>query len=467
MIKLLLRKFSIVFFLLLLPGCATYYQKNIEFQKHFVKGEIQQAAKVLEKNKDIAKGKNRLLYFLQKGVVLQMLGNYEESNQPFENAYLFSEDIQTNYGLEAFSLLSNPTVKPYRGEDFELVQIHYYKALNYLLLRQFENALVECRRIDIKLNQLNDKYTNRKNRYKRDAFAMNLVGIIYETAGEYNNAFIAYRNAYEIYKEDYKRFFGVAVPVQLKKDLLKTAYLNGFTEELKKYEREFGFEYEHQVKEGGELVLFWHNGLGPVKDEWSINFFIVKGKGGLVTFESEELGFSFPFFLQDDEKTDALGDLKFIRVAFPKYLEREPFFRSAELVVSEKRYSLELAQNINEIAFKTLEDRMLREFAKSLLRLALKQVAEQAVRRKNQDLGALLSIANTISEKADTRNWQTLPYSIYYVRIPLPEGENSVKLEIYSPIKRTEKSVNFQFNVGKGETLFHIYHSLESFPLEN
>ena len=458
--------FILIVFLLASYGCATYYEKNVEFQKYFVKGEIEEAAKTLEKNKRAATDKNRLLYFLQKGVVLQMLGKYEESNQFFETAFLFAEDIQKNYAAEAFSLLSNPATKPYKGEDFELIQIHYYKALNYLLLRQFDEALVECRRINIKLNQLNDKYSKRKNRYKRDAFAMNLMGIIYEASGDYNNAFIAYRNAYEAYKEDYKLFFGVQTPMQLKKDLLRTAYLNGFTEELKKYERDFGLKYAPQVNEGGELVFFWNNGLGPVKDEWSLNFFLVRGKGGLVTFVNEELGLSFPFPMGGDaDNTTKLGDLKFVRVAFPKYLERKPYFRSAELIVSDKRYPLELAQNINEIAFKTLEDRMLRELGNSLLRFALKQATEKAVRKKNENLGALLSAANALSEKADTRNWQTLPYSISYARLSLPEGESPLELKSYSPRGSREVTKRFQFNAKKGETLFHLYHNLESIPL--
>ena len=43
------------------------------------------------------------------------------------------------------------------------------------------------------------------------------------------------------------------------------------------------------------------------------------------------------------------------------------------------------------------------------MRLALKQLAGQQVRKQNQDLGALLLVVNSISEKADARNWQSLP----------------------------------------------------------
>jgi len=454
-----------IVFVLIIFGCASYYQRNIKFQELFTQGKIEDAEKELTKNKRAAKDKNRLLYFLQNGVVLHILGRYEESNQFFEEAYIFVEDFQKNYAVEALSLLSNPETLPYRGEDFELVMIHYYKAVNYLLLNKLEEAQVECRRINIILNQLNDKYGKYKNRYKRDAFALNLMGIIFEAAGDINSAFISYRNAFEAYQEDYVLLFGVEAPLQLKRDLLRTAYLNGFTDELERYEKLFKMNYTHQKKEGGELIFFWNNGLGPVKGEWSINFLIVRGSGGMVTFVNEEMGLSFPFSLKGSETSQKFSDLKFVKVAFPKYLERKPYFRKAELIIADKKYPLELAQNINEIAFRTLEDRMMRELAVSLLRLAVKQASEQALRSKNENLGALLSIANMLTEKADTRNWQTLPYSISYARIPLPEGSNTVQLKSYSPDKSRESSETFQFEIKRGKTLFFMFHNLESISL--
>ena len=452
--------------ILLITGCATYYEKNLIFQEYFAKGEIEDANKSLDKNKKEAKNNNRLLYFLQKGGVLQMLEQYEESNKYFEEAYIFTEDFRKSYTKEALSLLANPGIKPYAGEDHELVLIHYFKALNYLRMSKYDEALVECRRINNKLNLLNDRYEKKKNRYKRDAFAMNLMGITYEASGDINNAFIAYRNAFEAYEEDYKESYNTDVPIQLKKDLLRTAYLNGFKEELGMFEQKFAMKYEPKDKEGGELVFFWHNGLGPVKDEWSVNFFIVKGQGGVVMFVNEELGLNFPFPLPAmGQSSGGLGDLKFVRVAFPKYLERKPYYRSGELLVGQKSYKLEEAENINNIAFKTLEDRMLREMANSLMRLALKQAAEQQVRKKNENLGALLSVINAVSEKSDTRNWQTLPYSISYARVPLKEGVNQLKLKTFSPKKSRNEEQVFEFHAKNGQTVFHISHTLESIPL--
>jgi len=452
--------------ILLFFGCATYYDKNQKFQQKFVQGDIDGANNILNKNKKGETDKNKLLYFLQKGVVMQMLQNYEESNSYFEKAYIFTEDFRKNYTKEALSIITNPAIKPYEGEDFEVVLIHYFKALNYVMTGDFDAALVECRRLDIKINSLNDRYENHKNRYKKDAFVLNLTGIIYEAAGDINNAFIAYRNAYEAYKDIYAPFFNSSPPEQLKQDLLRTAYLNGFYDELAHYEKLFETKYVHNQNNGGELIFFWHNGLGPVKYEWSINFFIVKGQGGVVSFVNEDLGLTFPFPLPQSETQSSFpGDLKFVRVAFPKYLERKPYYRAAYIINKDVKYDLEAVENINEIAIKTLEDRMLRELGSGLLRLAVKQSAEYQIRKQDQNIGALVSMLNAVSEKADTRNWQTLPYSISYSRMYIDEGENKIELKCVSADKSREETYNYIVEGKKGQTVFKTFHTLESLPL--
>lgn len=448
-----------------LQGCVTYYQKNALFQEQFVKGEMEAANKILDSSKKKVKEKDKLLFDWQKGIVEQMLERYTESNQYFENAYLFAEDYKKNYGIEALSLVTNPMIKPYIGEDHELVLVHYFKALNYLRLHQYEQALVECRRIDIRLNDINDKYKGKQHHYKKDAFAINLMGITYEASGDINNAFIAYRNAYNAYVQDYLPNYGTAVPEQLKRDLLRSAYLNGFTDELRQYEQLFSTTYQPTAKSDAELIFFWHNGMGPIKDEWSVNFAVVKGSNGAIVFANKELGLTFPF-PSSSQGSGSIGDLKFVRIAFPKYLERRPYFNSALLKIDEQIFPLELGENINAIAFKGLQDRFWRELSNSIVRLALKQAAEQQLRKQNENLGALLSVLNAVSEKADTRNWQTLPYSISYARVPLKQGNNILELKTMASQSGHAETQKFEFDAKKGETKFHIFNSLNSAPLD-
>lgn len=446
---------------ILLSSCATFYEINYEFNQNFEQGNIEAANDILDKNKKKLSKKTSFLYYANKGVVSAMLEDFETSNQHLEQAYIFGEDYRQNYLNVAASFLVNPNLIEYPGEDHEHLLLLYYKAINYLKLGDNEAALVECRRLNNRLNALGDKYKS-ENKYKRDAFINNLMGIIYDADGDYNNAFIAYRNAYNIYIDDFSTLFGVSAPEQLKMDLLRTAYLLGFNTELRQYEKEFDIKYQHQTNDNGEVVFFWHNGLGPVKDETSINFTVVKGGPGIVTFANEDRGFSFPFPYQYDPESGGtkLTDIDIFRVTFPKYVERPRTHGGATLMLGETRKDLDRAENINAIAFKTLEQRMILEMSKSLLRVALKKAAEQSIQKENEGLGFVVGLINAATEKADTRNWQTIPHSIYYTRMPLKRGQNEVTLKLRPEGTGLVKTESFEFTGQKGKTLFHTYQTL-------
>ena len=458
-------QFLIVLLVFLFSGCATWYQRTAEFQAAVNSGNFEKANKLLDKDKKQATGKNRILYYLNKGYVEFMLGNPTNSNQYFETAENLIDEYHSNVGAEAAALVTNPEARPYRPEDFEVIMINFYKALNYIDLNDMEGALVEVRKINIKLNQLNDKYPDNKNRYQRDAFAHLLMGLIYDATGDYNNAFIAYRNAYEVYQSDYIKNFGVKTPEQLKQDLMRTAYNCGFTAELKQYEKEFNTTYTHTpTPADGQLVFFWLNGMGPVKAEWSINFVKQKRGDGAIVFHNESLGLTFPFFFgsgySDDEK-QSIANLQTLRVAFPKYMERPPLYATGTLVSDNHSYPLELAENINEIAFKTLRDRMVREFSNSLLRVAAKKGLEYSARKQNEWLGFAVGIANSLTEKADTRNWQTLPYSISYTRLPLSAGTNNLTLRLNAR-NGSQHTEQFSIEGGGRKTRFHVFQTMDS-----
>ncbi|MEO0333115.1 MAG: hypothetical protein AAF223_15765, partial [Bacteroidota bacterium] len=234
-------KLFVVFLALLLSACASYYRMNERFNRSFEEGDLERAEKVLASNKKAPEGRAQLLYYLNRGVVSSMQGNFEDSNNFLEKAYELGEDLRNSYWNTATSLLVNPMVAYYTGEDHELLLLHYYKALNYLQLGDTQAALVECRRMNIKLTEYSSQYNKallgNRGRYHRDAFIHTIMGIIYEADRDYNNAFIAYRNAVDIYREDYLPMFGLDAPEQLQQDLLRSAHRMDFTSELQRYEK--------------------------------------------------------------------------------------------------------------------------------------------------------------------------------------------------------------------------------------
>ena len=454
----LLQKIWLGSLLLIFSSCATYYQKNYDLMQAIYNGNIDNAEQMLTDKKWQKPNRNILLYYLNKGTVLSLNGKFSESNQYFQKADYYIEDFRKNYARSFVGLLTNPGYTSYAGESFEQILLHYYTSINYLQMGNYESALVECKRMQLKMQKITDQYGG-KNKYSKDAFCLNLMGMVYEGLKDYNNAFISYKNAYEIYKVDYVGL-DTKIPIQLKKDILRTAYLTGFNDQVEYYQKEFEMNLEIPDKGKGSLVFFWNNGLGPVKDQNSITFTIMPMGSGMVNFVNPELGMQFQFYVGDDDKK-SLTALRIVRVAFPKYVSRVPYYANASILDTAGIVGqFEKAEDINAIAYKSLDDRMAKEIGEALLRVALKQAAEQLARKENQGAGMLLGLVNAFTEQADTRNWQLLPYSINYTRIELPEGENKIDLSLKTN-KGLENKIPFCFNIKKGNVLYHSLNTLE------
>ena len=169
--------------MVLFSACASFYEVSYDFNREFEQGNIDRALEQLQSDKHYAKSNVKFLYYTNTGLLLSMKGQYEESNKYFEKAYLFGEDFKVNYATEIASYFTNPMITVYRGEDHEHLLPLYYKAINYLKMSQYEDALVECKRLNIRLQQLSDKYKS-PQKFQRDAFIHNLMGIIYQASGD-------------------------------------------------------------------------------------------------------------------------------------------------------------------------------------------------------------------------------------------------------------------------------------------
>ncbi len=435
------------FFAFFISSCATYYQRSHQLMTAVYENNLASAEKILSSDEKWEKDKkNLLLFYLNKGTVLWMAGKYSESNVYFQKADYFVEDYNKNAAGTLLTMLASPKFTIYPGENFEQIMLHYYSVMNYMHLHKLDEALVEAKRMLLKMQKITDSY-KKENKYKRDAFAHNLVGIVYDARHEYNDAFIAYRNAWEVYKEDYASQLNTAVPLQLKQDILRTAYLTGFYDELRFFEKEFNLLHNaEESKNAGNVLVFWNNGLGPIKDELSITISIIPQGNGYVQFINTALGIAFLIYV-GEEDSKGLADMRFFRLSLPKYVTRTPSFQSANLTSKVGSYQFYLAQDINAIAYKSLKDRMLKELSIGLTRLALKQLAVYKASQDKQKEGLALaaSVLGAISEHADTRNWQLLPYQISYTRIKLPIGNQELKFKaVGENAVQIEKSISVE-----------------------
>ncbi len=419
----------------------------------------------LDHNKFLKRNRNQLLYFLEAGRVYRLKNDFTSSNQFLNQADNYIENSRKSVADYVTGNLLNPMQQAYRGEDFEQFMVHFYKALNYAALGNTDEALVEARRITLSNNSQAEKFKGNSNRYSSDAFSLNFQGMIYEMGGDINNAFIAYRNAADLYLKNDNVYYGVSLPAQLKQDLLRTADAMGFVSEVEKYAAIFKMSYTKNEELGGELILFIEEGRAPVKEER--NFVLSSAGGSIGNFSFvDEYGYNanIPFnYATYGISEQKLSTVRTLRVAMPVYRVQYPTPLNTSVIVNGNTYTTQLAQNINDLAVSVLRQRFLSELTNAMARQLTKKLLEKGTqaavqgiaqsqekkaddnatdsekekkRQQNADnakaageiAGFLVNVANTITEKADTRNWQSLPAFINYVRLPLVRGENTITI---------------------------------------
>ena len=267
--------------------------------------------------------------------------------------------------------------------------------------------------MDIKLREIGEKIPESK--FTDDAFSRYLTGLVYEDRGEWSDALISYRQAYDAYKK-YKQNYSLDMPRMLKYDLLRLARRQGLTSELSKYKKEFEIERAPDaanVAGQGELIFVLNNGLVPIKREKSIN-----------------------------SVDPASGTL--FRIALPYYESRTNNVVSARISVADKQATSELMEDLDAIAKSSLDTRMpaiiARSVARAVVKAAASKKAQQVAKNGNNSnndasmaglLGAMaVKVAAYATEQTNTHSWLTLPANIHLARLSLPPGSYSVKVEL-------------------------------------
>jgi len=158
-------------------------------------GDFDRALELTEEGKDEAG--DDLLRMLHRAVLLRFDGQYEQSNRLLQEAALEIDDRYTkSVSRAALSMLTNDRALAYNPPAFERMMVHYYGALNYLSLDDPEEAAVEARLLSaLLMADLDKQLDDRDIRIRRSLHYV--AGAVFEAAGEWNAAEVAYRNAWD------------------------------------------------------------------------------------------------------------------------------------------------------------------------------------------------------------------------------------------------------------------------------
>lgn len=205
------RLLYILAIVLLSASCAsmrTSQSQYVDAETLVRQGNYHEAAMVIEEAKGtFYQEKERVLYYLDLGTLYHYAGRFEDSNSALTEAEYAIEELYTQSISKAVgSGLLNDNALDYDGEVYEDLYINIFKSLNYIALGNPESALVEVRRINNKLNMLQDKYNLMYDQYRNsgennqaevpeiindfhnDALARYIGSVLYRNMGDYDDA---------------------------------------------------------------------------------------------------------------------------------------------------------------------------------------------------------------------------------------------------------------------------------------
>ena len=436
--------FSVLSLVFFVTGCGGTFSQYGEIDRNLNAGNPDKAVALIQEAKDDYGPKNRLLYLMDEGMVLHLAGRYHESNVVLEEAYLLVEELYTiRIRDEASAILLNETQLPFEGEPFEHVLINVIMGLNYALLQNWNEALVEARRIDHRLNVLSDRVEGQV--YKEDPFARYLTGVLYEIAGDLNNAYVAYRKAEAIY-DQVRAWSKVPLPDELKTDLIRVAGALNLSEDLEEYQT----KYPEVVSEAGllhdanmaQLIVVSYYGRSPKKEDLYIDVPISLDALRLVALAKAAGGQS----TRSTRGGEALlygihGQIA--RVALPRLVPQRTKIAYSTIQLTDGTSTFhahsQRVYDIGAVAEKNLDDEYTGLVVRAVARTAMKMAAAEgigigvrsATHKNSQDWVGLLAVILArifvlITEEADIRSWRMLPGEIQLARLWIPAGSYDV-----------------------------------------
>lgn len=424
-------RLCLILFALLLSGCAgnslmTPYPVRAGMYTHALStGALEPA---LAETGKITGGRDAVLARLEEGRLAQLRGDTESSRRALAEAdrMIRAQDGKAvisagDTARQGLSLISNDNALTYRPPEFEQVFLHSYQALNYVAANNREGALVEMRRAqalqDRAREQLGEEHTEtlsteavahyqeemanleqlaaRTVSSVQNPWSLYLAGLLYEAAGQWDDAYIDYKRAltlapgHPVLAQDTAR---LAVRLNRREDAAALK-LPVAPRPLKDNE--------------GEVAVLFEEGLVPPRQELYLPF----------PWPQAWYVFAIPYYPQ---AWQAAAPLQLESAALKK-----PVLTAA-------------LTDVQAMAARALRDRMPSLLLRQTLRAQTKHKLQQEGRDKGGELlGLLIGAYNLISEQADLRGWLTLPRFGHIARFTLPAGEHEIRLDGAETVRLT------------------------------
>jgi hypothetical protein len=370
--------------------------------------------------------KDRFLYYVDAGLAYHYASRYDTSNQKLTQAENAADELFTkSISRAALSLFLNDNVLEYAGEDYEILYTNLFKALNYMAEDNFDDAFVEVKRANEKLNLLERKYreashilnegslgdTNRVNinysaekvRFNNDAFARYLSMHAYTAEGKMDDARIDYDWLHRAFQEQ--------------------PFIYDFNVPTVKY---------HSADKA-ILSIVGLAGLSPVKEALNLR---------LRTDKDLDL---VQILYTDPNRQDPVYGQLFLPVSedfyfkfsIPRIVSRPSYISRIRVFADSVPIGeLQLLEDVGSVARETFEAKKSLIYLRTVARAVTKGLAAYKAKKKADTGGvggwlkkAAIDVATDVSENADLRCSRLLPGKIYVGDFEIEPGNHNLTIE--------------------------------------
>lgn len=421
-------------FLFLLGACAssrTLQEQYLEAREPLARRDFTGAAAVIEQHKrKTYKKKDRVLFYLDAGMLYHYAGEYEKSNVALEAA---EQGIEALYTKSISKILAsgglNDNALDYAGEDYEDLYLNVFKGLNYMALGLYEDALVEVRKVQIKLNILEDRYRNAVAEYNASTEAEGELPI---PESPFHNDVLARYLSCLLYR------------LEKSPDDMRIEYeklLHAFEEQPSLYDfpppyfsRELGED------EGVNLSIISFTGLSPVKK--AKTFYLTTVENGVILNTAEEdesyvknlTGFTIlPI-------PGVPGEYHF-KLEYPVMENLGSRVDHVVLKLGDEQYDLSLIEDMQGICHEVYRRKQPLVLGRTVMRIVLKGVVKEAGKAAVNDmtgqgpmsflLGLIMDVAVDLTENADLRISRYFPAFAHAIDLRVLPGAYPLQIDYY------------------------------------
>jgi len=379
------------------------YKKEIN--KLLAQNKIESADQhIRDKQNRMYAKKDIHLFLLDRATLLHDDGKPKESDELFAHAQERIDDLYTkSITAEAGTLLLNDLTVPYNVADYERAFTFFYRAMNFLQQKDIIGAAVEARKAVFFLDGLRG---SKKTGYTDDPFIQYFASLVFESVGQVSDARISRQNALNAYQKQ-----GEKMDVQTP-----------------------NFSVPADADNLGEIILFHYNGLLPLKKTQTLQ--LAWDKAMSIASSPEETENHVAPEVQNAVYAGIMGSA--VTISFPKLEEQSYHIASSVVVLDAQQYPLYKVANLAALAQQDLEENMPSIWFRTVTRAVVKQIvavqarhaASQAAKDDSvgQLAGMIVGMLGSALEKADTRQWFTLPAEIHMTRIFVHPGKRDIHL---------------------------------------